>query len=300
MNAQTGPTWTFRSNGASLMVVNFARYETPPQSLRGLGLCCTGFGFQHTVEPCGPRVLGLYAAVLVERGEGWLETRPSGRIGLGGGSLFWLFPTVSHTYAPTAAGWFERWVLFEGEQAATFERLGLLDPRSPVVEVGREPQVGAAFDELHRDFLSGGTATTLLGASSVHRLVALVSSLKARQQIESSHENLAFRQAVQRLERDACADLDLEALVAEAGMAGSTFRRRFHAAMGCGPKEYILRRRLSLAKERLTLTRWDIAAIAFEAGFKDPFYFSRLFKRKEGMSPRLFRQQYWRGGEASE
>ncbi|MES4791798.1 MAG: AraC family transcriptional regulator, partial [Chloroflexota bacterium] len=239
-------------------------------------------------------------AVLVERGEGWLETQPSGRIGLKGGHLFWLFPTVRHAYAPDAGGWFERWVLFEGEQAAAFERLGLLDPKSPVVEVSREPQINAMFDELHRDFLGGGTTTTLLGASSVHRLVALVSALKARQQIESSYEDIAFMRVIRHIEANVCGDLDLESLAEDAGMASSTFRRRFHRAMGCSPKEYVLRCRLSLAKERLTLTRRDIAAIALEAGFKDPFYFSRLFKRKEGMSPRLFRQQYWRGGGTSE
>jgi AraC-like DNA-binding protein len=239
--------------------------------------------------------LGLYAAVLIERGEGWLETVPSGRVPLRGGDLFWLFPTVHHSYAPNAGGWFERWVLFEGEQAEAFEQLGLLDPRLPVVRVSREPQIGSVFDDLHRDFLAGGTTTTLLGASSVHRLVALVSALKARQQIESIPEDLAFARTVQHLEANVCADLGLESLVAEAGMAASTFRRRFHHAMGCGPKEFVLRRRLSLAKEQLTLTKKDIAEIALELGFKDPFYFSRLFKRKEGMSPRRFRQQYWRG-----
>lgn len=275
--------------------MDFARYETPPQSLRNLGLNCTGFGFQHVTEPCGPRILGLYAAVLIERGEGWLETEPSGRIGLKGGDLFWLFPTVRHTYGPDADGWFERWVLFEGLQAAAFEGLGLLESRSPVVEVSREPQIGAVFDELYRDFLSGGTTTTLLGASSVHRLVALVSALKARQHLESSHEDLAFMRAIRHLEANVCADLDLERLALDAGMAGSTFRRRFRGILGCGPKEFILRVRLSLAKEQLTLTAKDIAEIALEVGFKDPFYFSRLFKRKEGMSPRMFRQHYWRG-----
>ncbi len=49
--------------------------------------------------------------------------------------------------------------------------------------------------------------------------------------------------------------------------------------------------RLSRAKELLTLTPRSVEDIAATVGFDDPYYFSRLFRRKEGMSPTQFRVQ---------
>lgn len=111
----------------------FARYETPAATHRALGLCCTGSGFAMRKRyVCGPRTLGCYGAVFVGKGSGWIETAATfGRLPIDGGALFWLFPTIAHTYAPDPSGWVERWVLFEGPLADTFEQLGFISPARP-------------------------------------------------------------------------------------------------------------------------------------------------------------------------
>jgi AraC-like DNA-binding protein len=44
------------------------------------------------------------------------------------------------------------------------------------------------------------------------------------------------------------------------------------------------------AKRQLLFSSSEIKTIAIETGFDDPYYFSRFFKKKEGISPEQFRQ----------
>ena len=72
-----------------------------------------------------------------------------------------------------------------------------------------------------------------------------------------------------------------------------TFRKRFQNEVGEAPKQYLLRHRIAMAKEQLVNTSNSIKQIAYESGFSDPYYFSRLFKQYEGLSPLLFRKKLY-------
>ncbi len=42
-----------------------------------------------------------------------------------------------------------------------------------------------------------------------------------------------------------------------------------------------------------------VAEIAYRCGFKDPFHFSRLVKKLQGLPPREVRRRLWAGQELS-
>jgi AraC-like DNA-binding protein len=69
---------------------------------------------------------------------------------------------------------------------------------------------------------------------------------------------------------------------------------RFHAlfldATGQSPLEYLTRLRLKRAQELLLSTAAPVQDIANRVGFRDPFHFTRTFKRLSGQSPRAYRQ----------
>lgn len=62
--------------------------------------------------------------------------------------------------------------------------------------------------------------------------------------------------------------------------------------LGIGLAEYILERRIQLAKIQLRDTNLPITEIAFGVGFSDYNYFCRVFKRKTGYSSKDFRRQF--------
>jgi hypothetical protein len=110
-----------------------ARYRTPPEGVRALGIAVTGAGRilgQRRLQT--ERVLNCYAGVLVLRGAGFLELQGRGRHEVRPGSFFWLPPGISHRYGPTPDGWDEYWVLFDGPAAAAYRDLGHLGAEHPV------------------------------------------------------------------------------------------------------------------------------------------------------------------------
>ena len=65
------------------------------------------------------------------------------------------------------------------------------------------------------------------------------------------------------------------------------FRKLFREQCGCSPIRYFNQLRIQLAKKRILRNKatMSISEIASLCGFEDPYYFSRLFKQLEGISP---------------
>jgi AraC family transcriptional regulator, transcriptional activator for feuABC-ybbA operon len=74
-------------------------------------------------------------------------------------------------------------------------------------------------------------------------------------------------------------------------LSESNMIKLFKNNFGKTPVEYINQVRVNRAKELLLYSHKSVKEIAFETGFNDEFYFSRVFKKMEGKSPRSFKQQ---------
>lgn len=70
----------------------------------------------------------------------------------------------------------------------------------------------------------------------------------------------------------------------------SRFSHLFKEYTGTTPKNYVEQRRIEAAKELLTSTSQSVSDIAFSVGYRDSYYFSRVFKKHVGMSPSAFRK----------
>lgn len=64
---------------------------------------------------------------------------------------------------------------------------------------------------------------------------------------------------------------------------------------GHNAQEYLHYHLIETAKIRLCSTTQSVSQIAYELGFEYPQYFSRLFKRKTGISPKEYREQAGKG-----
>ena len=134
------------------------------------GLAVTGSGRQHAHHAVRDRKLPSFAVVLVERGQGFLETAAGGRQNVAGPALFWLFPNRVHSYGPDEAGWDERWALFEGSFTRDFVRLRLIAERHPVVVLRHLEEMTRLFAQLHallaRSYQLPGSAVWSMLANS--------------------------------------------------------------------------------------------------------------------------------------
>ena len=74
-------------------------------------------------------------------------------------------------------------------------------------------------------------------------------------------------------------------------MSVSWFIRKFREYTHVTPAQYMLSLRISNAQTLLESTDYTVAEIAAIVGYDNPLYFSRIFKKQNGMSPTDFRKQ---------
>lgn len=56
--------------------------------------------------------------------------------------------------------------------------------------------------------------------------------------------------------------------------------------------EYIIQKRLSIAKQLLETTELSIVEVSQRTGFSYSSYFVRIFKKKVGVTPQQYRQEH--------
>jgi transcriptional regulator GlxA family with amidase domain len=82
------------------------------------------------------------------------------------------------------------------------------------------------------------------------------------------------------------------AMVEQSGLTERTFMRRFRAATGSAPMEYVQTMRIEEAKHLLETRKMPVDQVAIEVGYEDPNFFRRLFKRRVGVTPARYRQKF--------
>ena len=75
------------------------------------------------------------------------------------------------------------------------------------------------------------------------------------------------------------------------GMSEVYFRRLFMNCYGMSPKEYMISRRISYAKNLLASGDFPVSEVAWLCGYSEPCHFSREFMRHVGVSPRDYNKK---------
>src|SRR5215831_8057058 len=87
-------------------------------------------------------------------------------------------------------------------------------------------------------------------------------------------------------------NLSAEVLADRACLSPRHFSRRFKAAFGSTPGDFVENLRLTEARERLTLPDQTIEHVAFSVGFKSADAFRRAFERRYGLRPTNYRKHF--------
>ena len=116
--------------------------------------------------------------------------------------------------------------------------------------------------------------------------------IRLREERSKGRNQSVIRTALQYMEENFTDDsLTLNRVAGVANVSANHFSALFSQEMGQTFIEYLTQLRMSRAKEQLRCTDMRSGEIALEVGYKDPHYFSFLFKKTQGCTPSEYRNQ---------
>jgi transcriptional regulator GlxA family with amidase domain len=109
---------------------------------------------------------------------------------------------------------------------------------------------------------------------------------------QKGHSDAPILETQGMIERDPGKEWPVPELARAAAMSTRNFIRRFKAATGNTPSEYVQRVRVEAAKHALEAGREGVDEIAERAGYGDAGSFRKIFKRITGVTPTEYRKRY--------
>ncbi len=142
------------------------------------------------------------------------------------------------------------------------------------------------FDKAETVWLKQDTGYHYEAISALYKIIALMQRSDA--DIPYAHYS-KLKPAIEYLNLNCRSNnIDLKYAASLCDISYSHFRRLFSECMGISASSYVAEKKIEYAKEMLLTKQYSISEIAYTLGFRDVFYFSRVFKRVTGQAPSQF------------
>lgn len=109
--------------------------------------------------------------------------------------------------------------------------------------------------------------------------------------VPNTHTHTDIEQATNFFDEHFHEDIVIERVAASMFVKPCWFIRKFKAAVGQTPMQYILGLRIAKAKELLEKGGQNVSQVASAVGYDNPLYFSRIFKKYVGVSPTEYKRK---------
>lgn len=107
----------------------------------------------------------------------------------------------------------------------------------------------------------------------------------------ADESNPIIRRSIDYMNKNLNLKLTLQQISAEAGYSPTYFTTLFKKETGYPPLSYFSHLKILKATEFLDYTKYKVKEISFFLGYTDPYYFTKDFTKRMGMSPRQYRNR---------
>ena len=265
-------------------------YKTSGQDNLSLSVYNTGYQRCEPGYTWGPATRDHYLLHFVTEGKGVLKG-PCGTLEIPAGGLFFIRPGELCCYvADEETPWEYYWVGFNGTEAHRMlgltpfgEQVQLIFPENPdrirrclkrIYDArGNSPAAEARM--LGGLYLFLGALMEEPGSGSVRQTTA-------RQYVDK---------AARYISHNFSRDITIEDIADFVGISPSHLYRVFSQELGIPPTRFLTSYRINEACALLRGSGMSVSEVAASAGFRDPLYFSRVFKKIKGISPTAYERK---------
>jgi AraC-like DNA-binding protein len=209
---------------------------------------------------------------------------------VGKGDLVVLPQGLAHHYqADGNDPWSLYWVHFGGQHAGAFLDHLALPEHTWVVPVGLHPKLLADFDALLSVRATGYRMNAFIHSSQVLKQCLTYLALLITNRVRQSGHYLDLAAIQAYMEAHLQGEVDLDALAELARLSKFHFSKRYKALTGYSPIQHFIHLKMERACYLLDVSEQSVADVAQALGYDDAHYFSRLFRKVMGVSPREYR-----------
>jgi AraC-like DNA-binding protein len=239
---------------------------------------------------------GEYLLIYCTKGEGWYWL--DGKIQTVPANHFFILPAEQpHKYGSGEENpWYIYWIHFKGYKAKfIYEQLKGLR----LIDIDKNSRIDdriSFFEELISALETGNGDDIINYANlSLHHLLSTFlyiqpyRDVKFRKKVDQNtfFISLATHYMNENIEKR----IVLKDMASHFGYSESYFYRLFLKEIHYTPMDYFLHLKIERACQFLIHTDMKINQISFKLGFEDPYYFSRIFTKKTGKSPKKYREE---------
>lgn len=233
----------------------------------------------------GPGIRNFYLLHYIVSGKGTYSVDRK-TYEIGPGSTFLIYPNTEITYcADLNDPWDYYWVGFSGNDARIIINQTDFTTSNPVIDV----DMNTHFESLLMDIYNakGNQVSSKIKMTgclmlALSLLVEKASSSKGRHDTASIYIN----KAMEFIESNYTQILTVQEIASYVGISRSQLYRVFMDTYQKSPMQMILEYRILIACGYLKNSQMSMSSIGYSVGFEDSLYFSRVFKKIKGMSPR--------------
>lgn len=231
--------------------------------------------------------------VLIYCMEGTGKYSVEGKEYLAKANQFFILPAGKpHSYAcDKESPWTIYWIHFTGKHADIYAQ-GALSPQDVKPSIhSRINHRNTIFEEIFHTLAQGYGLDSLRYVSSLlHYYLASMCYLKQYRDTERKETDLMLSEAaIHFMNENIEKKITLEDIAKYLGYSVSHFSMMFKKQTGMSPSNYINNIKIKEACYLLKNTNMKINQICHKVGIEDCYYFSRLFSKTMGMSPKEYR-----------
>jgi AraC-like DNA-binding protein len=234
-----------------------------------------------------------YVFIYCMEGKGWFKTDIH-EYTVSENEYFILPAGIPHSYgADEDNPWTIYWIHFKGKLASLF----VPDTRRPIeIKPGVHSRISdriELFEEIYRTLESGYSRENLIYACTVFHYY--LGTLHYKQQYrevkkDKLQNNDIVTASIHYMKENLEKKLSLPEIAGYTGYSASYFTAMFNKRTGYAPLAYFNQLKIRKACKLLDFTTMKINQICYKIGIEDTYYFSRLFTKVMGMSPREYRK----------
>ncbi|MDR0286791.1 MAG: AraC family transcriptional regulator [Clostridiales bacterium] len=225
-------------------------------------------------------------------GKGWFTVNNK-KYKIEKNQFFILEKNMPHEYgADRQSPWSIYWMHFTGEKASIFSSIFNQTIDIAPVEGHRIQERISIFEEIYQNLELGYSQDNLEYVSMC--LWHLLASFRFVQQFRviNKVKQINFvQQTILFMKENLNKPLKLEEFAEHVHYSVSHFSLMFTKSTSYSPLEYFTQLKVQRACQYLDHTDLSIKSIAYELGFSDPFYFSKVFKKHISLSPYQYKNR---------